>query len=429
MSDAVEEGSAPAAEPFIPLLAVVPFRLLFATRLLSQHAVQMLSVALGWQIYDLTGSALDLGLVGLVQFVPPLCLTLLVGQVADRYDRRYVLVGSYSLTFATILGLLGLTLFARDPLPGIFALLLVNAAARSFDAPVLQSLIDASVPRSVLSRAVAASSSANKVASIVGPAIGGFLYIGGPAIVYGTCSVLMFSALIAILCATSPPASGNRAPRSWAGMLAGLTFIRRREAILGAISLDLVAVAFGGATALLPIYARDSLGTGPVGLGLLRAAPAVGGILIAFWLSSHAIERRAGRVMYIAVIVFGLATILFGVADSMALSLAALVVLGGANMFSVVVRHTMVQVNTPDAMRGRVAAVNALFTGASNELGTFESGVTADWFGAVGSVVLGGVATILSVALWAWWFPALGRVDRLDTPLIEEEEETEPARA
>ena len=419
MSEAIEDRAA-APEPFIPLFAVVPFRLLFGTRLFSQLAVQMLSVAVGWQIYDLTDSALDLGLVGLVQFLPPLCLTLFVGQVADRYDRRYVLVGSYGLTFATITGLLGLTLFAEDPLPGIFALLLVNAAARSFDAPVLQSLIAAVVPRSVLSRAVAASSSANKVASIVGPAIGGFLYIGGPAIVYGTCAALMFCALVAILFAASPPSSGPRAPMSWAGMLAGLTFIRRREAILGAISLDLAAVMFGGATALLPIYARDILEVGPVGLGLLRAGPAAGGILIAFWLSSHGIERRAGRVMYIAVVVFGLATILFGVAQNMALSLAALIILGGANMFSVVVRHTMVQVNTPDAMRGRVAAVNALFAGGSNELGAFESGVTADWFGAPGSVVLGGAATILSVALWVWWFPSLGRVDRLDTPLFEE---------
>jgi MFS family permease len=413
--------AAAAPQPFIPLFAVVPFRLLFATRLLSQISVQMLSVAVGWQIYDLTGSALDLGLVGLVQFVPPLCLTLFVGQVADRYDRRYVLVGSYGLTFLTIAGLLVLTLFAPDPLPGIFALLLVNAAARSFDAPTLQSLIAASVPRSVLSRAVAASSSANKVASIVGPAIGGFLYVAGPEIVYATCALLMFGALVAILFAARPPARAVRAEMSWGSMLAGLTFIRRREAILGAISLDLVAVMFGGATALLPIYARDILQVGPVGLGLLRAGPAAGGILIAFWLARYAIDRRAGRVMFLAVVIFGLATILFGVAENMALSLAALVVLGGANMYSVVVRHTLVQVNTPDAMRGRVAAVNALFAGGSNELGAFESGVTADWFGAVGSVVLGGAATILSVALWAWWFPALRRIDRLDAPLVEEE--------
>jgi MFS family permease len=413
--------AADAPDKFIPLFAVAPFRLLFATRLLSQIAVQILGVAVGWQIYDLTGSALDLGLVGLVQFLPPLCLTLPAGQIADQYDRRLVLGCCYFVELAVAVGLLWLALSPGDPIRFIYALLLVNAIARSFDTPALQSLIAASVPRSVLSRAVAASSSANKVATIIGPALGGFLYEIGPDIVYGACAAMLLAALLAISWVRSPPGPAARSKMSWGSMVAGLVYIRRREAILGAISLDLVAVMFGGATALLPIYARDILDLGPVGLGVLRAAPAVGGILIAFYLAHRAINRSAGKIMFASVIVFGVATILFGISRDLTLSLLALAVLGGANMFSVVVRHTLVQVNTPDAMRGRVTAVNSLFTGTSNELGAFESGVTADWFGAVGSVVLGGAATILSVALWAWWFPSLRRVDRLDTPIAERE--------
>ena len=397
-----------------PLFGFKAFRLLFSSRISVTLAMQMQGVAVGWQIYDLTGSALDLGLIGLVQFLPPLGLTLLAGQIADRYDRRLVMLACYAIELAAMVGLLLLTLFVADPVLGIYALLLLTGVARAFESPAVQAVLPTMVPREVFGRAVAAFSSGSKLSTVLGPALGGVIYALGPDWVYAAGSLLLTITVSSILRLAKPPMPESRAALGWSSMMAGLGFIRHRQSVLGAISLDLVAVLFGGATALLPIFARDILDLGPEGLGVLRAAPAAGALLVAFYLSRHPIARAGGQLMFASVALFGLATILFGLSHSFLLSLLALAVTGVADQVSVVIRMTLVQAATPEDMRGRVAAVNSLFIGTSNQLGAFESGVTADWFGAVGSVLLGGAVTLLSTALWAWWFPSLRRVGRPD---------------
>jgi len=383
-------------------------------RLASVFAYQMQAVAVGWQIYALTGSVLDLGLVGLAQFLPSVALLLVVGHVADRYDRRRI-VGLCQLVEGGAAATLAL-LTASDRISehAIFALIAVIGAARAFEMPTQQTLLPALVPARLLSRAVAANATAGQTAIVLGPALGGLLYVAGPATVYALCAALF---LVAGAFTTSlrierrPP---RREPPTPATLFAGIAFLRRNRALLGAISLDLFAVLLGGAAALFPVYARDILHTGPWGLGLLRSAPAVGALGIAVWLAHHPLRRRAGAMMFGGVAVFGVATIVFGLSRSFALSLAALVVLGAADMISVVVRQSLVQLRTPDAMRGRVSAVNSMFIGASNQLGEFESGLTAAWFGTVPSVVIGGIGTLLVAALWAHMFRELARVDSLD---------------
>ena len=407
MKDNVDPGQA-------PLFSFRSFRLLFWSRISVTLALQMQAVAVGWQIYDLTGSALDLGLIGLVQFLPPLALTLLAGQIADRYDRRLILLCCYAIEFTAMAGLLLLTLFVANPVLGIYALLLLTGVARAFESPAVQAVMPSMVTREIFGRAVAAWSSGSKLSTIVGPALGGFIYALGPDWVYGVGTLLLGATVISILRLDRPPIPERRAALSWDSMIAGLGFIRRRQPVLGAISLDLVAVLFGGATALLPIFARDILDLGPVGLGMLRAAPAAGAFLVAVWLARHPIVRGGGWLMFGSVAAFGIATIAFGLSDNVLLSIAALVAIGVSDQISVVIRMTLVQAATPEEMRGRVAAVNSLFIGTSNQLGAFESGVTADWFGAVGSVLLGGVVTLASVVLWAWWFPSLRHVKRPD---------------
>jgi MFS family permease len=398
-----------------PLFGLPAFRLLFSTKLMSNVANQMLGVAVGWQIYALTDSALNLGLIGLVQFLPPVTLTLFAGQAADRYDRRRILCVCYTLEFIAVAGLLLATLLFSRPVSLMYLLLLLNGIGRAFESPSMQSLLPAMIPRSLFSRAVAASSSATQMAMIGGPAIGGLLYGLGPEVVYGVASLLLLGACGTIVFLGRPPMPAQRPKVTWASVFGGLRFIWRRQIVLGAISLDLFAVLFGGATALLPIFARDALQLGPVGLGILRSAPAVGALIVAIALSRYPIKHRAGAVLLWAVAVFGAATIVFGLSGDFFVSLLALIVIGGSDMFSVAIRETLVQVATPEDMRGRVAAVSALFVGTSNQLGAFESGVTADWFGAVGSVLLGGCATILVVLLWAGCFPRLRRVDRMET--------------
>jgi MFS family permease len=379
-------------------------------------AYQMQAVAVGWQIYALTGSVLDLGLVGLAQFLPSVALLLVVGHVADRYDRRRI-VGLCRLVegaASSVLALLSAS--GRISEHAIFVLIALIGAARAFEMPTQQTLLPALVPTRLLSRAVAASATAGQTAIVLGPALGGLLYVAGPATVYGLCAALFLvaGALTSSLKIEREPR--QREPVTLATLFAGIAFIRRQPALLGAISLDLFAVLLGGATALFPVYARDILHTGPWGLGLLRSAPAVGALAIAFWFARRPLERRAGRTMLVAVAVFGIASIVFGLSRSFALSLAALVVLGASDMISVVLRQSLVQLRTPDAMRGRVSAVNSMFIGASNQLGEFESGVTAAWFGTVASVVIGGVGTLLVVVLWARMFPELAHVDALDAP-------------
>ncbi|HET9764554.1 MAG TPA: MFS transporter [Casimicrobiaceae bacterium] len=384
-------------------------------RLAGGFANQMQAVAVGWQMYALTGSALDLGLVGLVQLAPSLALLLVVGHVADRYDRRRVLALCQLIDATAATTLAVLSLRGTITPHAIFALVAVIGAARAFTMPTQQTLVPALVPEGLLPRAIAASSTAGQTAIVVGPALGGFLYAAGPAVVYALCAALQVSASALNATLTVERRAPSREPATLSTLFAGIGYIRRRRELLGAISLDLFAVLFGGAAALFPIYARDILVTGPWGLGLLRSAPAVGALAMALWLAHHPIERHAGRKMFAAIALFGVATIVFGLSRSFAFSIAVLIVLGAADMVNVVVRMSLVQLRTPDDMRGRVSAVNAMFIGASNQLGEFESGVTAAWFGTVPAVVLGGVGTLVVAGLWMRWFRELKEVDSLSS--------------
>jgi MFS family permease len=392
-----------------------PFACFWFTRVASIVAYQMLTIAVGWQVYALTGSTLDLGLVGLVQFVPALAFLLVAGHVADRLERRRIVricQGAQALAAA---GLAGGSAVGWITEHAIFALVFAVGAARAFENPAMQSLLPALVPPRLLPRAVASSASAAQTAIIVGPAAGGLLYVAGPAFAYGACAVIFVAAAILSGFIRYEHAPRKREPATLRSVFAGLAFIRGRQAMLGAITLDMVAVLLGGATALLPVYARDILHIGPWGLGLLRSAAAVGALTMALYLARRPLQRHAGRTMFVAVGVFGAATIVFGLSRSFALSFAALVVLGAADMISVVVRASLIQLSTPDEMRGRVAAVNAMFIGTSNQLGEFESGATAALIGTVPSVVVGGIGTILVVVLGARVFPQLARIDRLDS--------------
>jgi MFS family permease len=396
-----------------PLLAHRSFVRFWIARLTGGFANQMQAVAVGWQIYALTGSALDLGLVGLAQFLPSVALMLFAGHVADRYDRRRIVSVCQVIEAGAAATLALLTLNGTITEHAIFALVAVIGGARAFTMPAQQTLLPSLIPAALLPRAVAANATAGQTAIVLGPALGGLLYVAGPALVYGLCAALFVSAsaLNSTLRVERRPAS--REPPTLATVFAGIAYIRRRRELLGAISLDLFAVLLGGATALLPIYARDILDTGPWGLGLLRSAPAVGALSMAVWLAHHPLERNAGRRMFAGVALFGIATIVFGVSRSFALSLAALIVLGASDMISIVVRLSLVQLRTPDAMRGRVSAVNSMFIGASNQLGEFESGVTAAWFGTVPAVVIGGIGTLIVAVLWMRWFRELAEVDSL----------------
>ena len=376
-------------------------------------AYQMLTVGVGWQVYALTGSALDLGFVGLVQFLPALMLVLVSGHVADRYDRRAIVRTSQTIAAVAVMALSVFSFQGWGAEYVIFALVAVVGSARAFEAPTLQALLPGLIPVPLLPRAVAASASANQTAVIIGPAVGGLLYMLGPIAVYATSASLYLLASVLIWRIKIERVPPKREPASLKSIFAGIAFIRSQPAVLGAISLDLFAVLLGGATALLPIYARDILDTGPWGLGLLRSAPAVGALSMALFVARRPPDRRVGHTMFAAVAVFGFATILFAVSTSFALSLAALVVLGGSDMVSVVIRSSLVQLDTPDAMRGRVSAVNSVFIGTSNQLGEFESGVTAALLGTVPAVLLGGVGTLLVVLLWMRLFPTLFWRDRL----------------
>lgn len=376
--------------------------------------MQVQSVAVGWRIYEITHNPLSLGLVGLCQFVPMFALTLPAGALVDRSDPRKVL--SASLWIGALCGLFLLAIThagIRQEWP-YYAVLVIFGAARGCAGPSAQSMMPFLVPADKLPRAIALSSSIFQVAVIIGPALGGFIYASGPYFAFGAAS---FCYLLAGTGVTRLAGRRRAAPLGAGStrehIVEGIAFVRARRVILGAISLDLFAVLLGGATALLPVYARDILHVGPEGLGILRSAPALGAALTAAALARRPLDRRAGARMFAFVALFGVATIVFGLSRNLYLSLAALVVLGASDMISVYVRHALVQFGTPDAMRGRVTAVSVLFIGASNELGEFESGVTAAWFGTVPAVVIGGIGTLLVVAIWMRLFPQLRTVDRL----------------
>jgi MFS family permease len=401
------------------LLSRRPYASYLLSRVSLIMAAQMLSVAVGWQIYEITGQALALGLSGLALFLPGFLLALPGGHVADRRDRRSILLACH-LALAACAGCLGaLAWQGSRTLWPIYAVLGLVGVLRAFSGPAGQALMPSLVPREDLERAVALGSSAWQLAMVAGPSLGGALYAatGGATAVYATCAglaLVSFASVLAIGKAEQATERRAREPATWGTLLAGLHYVWSNKAILGAISLDLFAVLLGGAVALLPIFARDLLHIGPWGLGLLRSAPAIGASTTALVLANYPLRKRAGVVMLACVLLFGLATIVFGRSESFVVSLVALVVLGASDMISVVVRSTLIQTRTPDAMRGRVGAVNLVFIGASNELGEFESGVTAAWLGPRVAVLLGGVGTCLVVVAWSLLFPALRDVDRLD---------------
>ncbi len=393
-----------------------PFAGFWFSRTLSTTAYQMQSVAIGWTMYDLTHSAFALGMVGLAQFLPLLLLTPAVGQAADRFDRRRLagLCQAVEAAGAALLlaGMLGGWL-GRDAL---FVIVVLLACARAFEAPSLAALIPGLVPPALLQPATAWSASANQTASIVGPALGGLLYAVSPGLVFGVAGGCFLAAAAAVSTIRMERAAPRREKVTFASAFAGLAFMRARPLLLGTISLDMFAVLLGGALALFPIFARDILMTGPWGLGLLRAAPAVGALAMSVVLAHVPLRRHAGLILFGAVITFGAMTIVFGLSRWLPLSLAALVVLGAADVVSVVIRFALVQSRTPDAMRGRVSAVNQLFVGTSNQLGEFESGVTAALVGAVPAAVIGGAGTILIALAWMRLFPELRDMDSLDPP-------------
>ncbi|MFI4920224.1 MAG: MFS transporter [Gammaproteobacteria bacterium] len=391
------------------------FMELWFSRLCSMFAFQMVSVAVGWQIYDLTHRALDLGLIGLVQFIPSLVLALPAGHLADRHDRRRIVLVCQSIEWFAAALLAAGSFFHWFGEYAILMVVFLGGCARAFEFPTMQALLPSMVPPTLLARAMAASSSASMTAMIVGPALGGFLYVAGPGVVYSASSLLFLTAAVLMwrLRLERPPQ--KREPATFRTLFAGIGFIRQRPVVLGAISLDLFAVLLGGATALLPVFARDILHTGPWGLGLLRAAPAVGALAMSLWLAHYPLTRRVGYTMFYSVAGFGVATLVFGLSTSFTLSILALSVMGALDMISMVIRGSLVQLETPDEMRGRVSAVNAIFINTSNQLGEFESGLTAQWFGSVPATVIGGIGTLIVVVLWMRWFPALRERERLES--------------
>jgi MFS family permease len=391
------------------------FRLFQIARFCMVLALEMQSVAVGWQIYEITHSALDLGYVGLAQFLPGILLLLVTGQIVDKFDRRAILVLCYCGYVLCSTLLLIVALRGTKTVGLIYCILVLIGVVRSFNGPVSRAILPQLVPQNHFPSAVAWTSSVYQTATILGPAAGGVVYAAfhGPAFVYAASSAAASVAAFATMQIKTTPKTRNREPVNRDSMLAGFRYIWREKLILGSISLDLFAVLLGGAVALLPVYAREILQTGPWGLGLLRSAPALGAASMALTLAYRPMRRNAGRTMLWCVAGFGVFTILFGISHSLALSLIALVFVGATDMVSVIVRATLIQVHTPDEMRGRVNAVDMIFIGASNEFGQFESGVTAHWFGTVPAVVLGGIGTLLVTALWAWRFPELRNADRL----------------
>jgi MFS family permease len=400
------EDRSPGALPFRNV------RIFLGARFTASMAWQMQAVAVGWYVYALTDSALDLGFIGLVQFLPMAGLALPAGHIVDRHARRSVAVAAYAIEGLSSVALALLALLGVGSTAAVFLVVACYGVGRAFEQPSMQSWLPTLVAAPAFPRAAAANSLTSQTAVILGPAIGGLLYLIAPFVPFLCAAALQCGGLVAVMRLPRQSRTGGPTP-SWSDVLGGVRFIRHNEAVLGVITLDFICVLFGGATALLPIFARDILAIGPAGLGLLRSAPALGALATGLVLTHRPPGRRVGRQLLVTIAVYGAATLAFGLSHSFALSIVALAVVGAADMLSVVIRQTMIQIAAPNAIRGRVTAVTGLFTGASNQLGQFESGVTASWFGPVGSVVLGGIATLVIVALWARRFPALRRLDRL----------------
>src|SRR5262245_21627365 len=402
-------GALPAS-----LLRERPFVQFWVARISTTIAVNMQAVAVGWQMYELTGQPRDLGLVGLVQFVPSFLLVLVAGHFADRHDRRRIIS-----TAQAIAGLVSLPL-AIGTATGvltrewILATVFVIGVARAFEQPTVAALLPVLVPPALLPRAVASSSAAGQMGMIAGPAIGGLIYAVSPILVYSLCSALFLVASVLMFLIRVRAQPAKREPVTLERLFAGIAFIRQNPIVLGAIMLDLFAVLVGGAVALLPVFARDILQTGPWGLGVLQAAPGVGALVVSVLMTRFPPRQRVGPVIFAAVAGFGTATLAFALSTSFVVSVTALVVVGATDMVSVVARQTLIQLHTPDAMRGRVSAVTSMFVTASNQLGQFRAGSMAQWIGAVPTVIIGGFGTLV-VVLACWrMFPALARVDRFE---------------
>lgn len=389
--------------------------LYLCSQVLARVATLVESVSVGWQVYDLTRSPLALGIVGLVEFVPMFLLALPAGELADRLDPRRIL-GTSRLVEAVASALLLLfVLTHQTSVWPLFGIVLLYGCARGFSGPAGRSLLPFLVPPERLPQSLAWGSSVTNLAVIGGPALGGFAYALGPQVAYGTCLAAFLVAAFAIRALGGRRAAGDQSVLASRieRVREGVRFVRSRPVVFGAISLDLFAVLLGGAVSLLPIYARDILHVGPMGLGVLRSAPAFGAAITALYLTRRPVERKVGLTMFSAVAIFGVATIVFGLSTDFRLSLAALAITGAADQISVYIRAALVQFATPDAVRGRVSSVSTLFISASNELGGFESGVTAALFGTVPAVIIGGVGTLLVVAIWMRAFPPLRTVDRM----------------
>ena len=380
----------------------------------ASFAVQIMSVSVGWQIYDITRNPLDLGLVGLAQFLPPLFLVLVTGLAADKFNRRLIMAACLLLEAACAIALLLFTLSEPSVVWPVFAILVTLGVARAFNNPASDALAPNLLPKEAIAHGISLNSMSWQIANICGPVAGGLLYgIGGP-IAYAGALVLIIAAILFVLMIGKVAQPNHAEETNLSTLLAGFGFIRKERIVLGAISLDLFAVLLGGAVALMPIYARDILEVGPWGLGLLRSAPGVGAVAVALWLSKYPIRERAGTILFVFVAAFGLFTVVFGLSTWVPLSIAALALMGASDMVSVYIRETLLQLWTPDDVRGRVNAVNRVFLGASNELGEFRAGVAAAWIGAVAAVAVGGAGTMAVAALWSRWFPELRTAKTLD---------------
>jgi MFS family permease len=400
--------------PSPTLLQQRPFILFWIARLASTMGYQMLAVTIGWQIYELTDSAFDLGLVGLIQFVPAVVLTLLIGHAADRYDRRLIVRGAQSTYALAAVILVAALLSGHLSRNLLFGVVFLIGCARAFEMPTAHALAPALVPTALISRAVAAWTSANQIAVICGPALGGLIYVLSPTLVGNVCLVFFTISITFVTLVQVERAPPDREPPTFTSVLAGFEYIRTRRRLLGVITIDLFVVLLGGATALLPIFARDILSVGPIGLGLLRSAPAAGALITSIVLSHYPVERHIGRKMFAVVAIYGVTTIAFALSNWFPLSLLVLAALGASDALSVVIRFSLVQIETPDDKRGRVSAINYLFVGSSNTLGEFESGAVAAWLGAVPSVLIGGFGSLLVAGIWMLLFPDLRRIDRFE---------------
>jgi MFS family permease len=404
----------PAASPSTRALHYRGFVFYWLANWAASFAVQIMSVSVGWQIYDITRDPLYLGFVGLAQFLPPLFLVLVTGLAADKFNRRLIMALCLAVEAICAAALLFFTLSAPHVVWPIFGILFVLGVARAFLNPASDALAPNLLPKEAIANGISLNSMSWQIGNIVGPVAGGLLYGISGSVAYGTALVLIGLAVLLVTMIGSVPQKDHAEETSLGTLLAGFKFIRSEKIVLGAISLDLFAVLLGGAVALMPVFARDILDVGPLGLGLLRSAPGVGAVIMALWLARVGINRKAGVILFAFVAAFGFFTVVFGLSKSVPLSIAALALMGACDMVSVYIRETLMQLWTPDDVRGRVNAVNRVFIGASNELGEFRAGIVAAWIGAVAAVVVGGVGTMAVAFFWSRWFPELRTAERLD---------------